>query len=119
MLSVYAAVLHNWVLPEHWRVWWGYGLYFLLAACAQFFYSGAVVLWPARWIARVGIVGNTSLLVLYVITRTTGIPIFGPAAGQVESVGFLDLLTAAAEVALIVVLMGLQRTSSGRRGARS
>jgi hypothetical protein len=116
VLSAYAAILHNWVLPDHWRIWWGYGLYFLLSACAQFGFSGALVLWPrARWFIPVGIAGNAAMLGLYAITRTIGIPIFGPAAGQVESVGWFDVLTAATEIALIVVLVGLLRASAKPR----
>jgi hypothetical protein len=110
--------LHNWVLPDHWRVWWGYGLYFLLSACAQFFFSGAVVFWPARWILQAGIAGNAALLLLYTTTRTVGIPLFGPAAGQVESVGWFDLLTAATELGLIVVLLRLLRATAAPHRSR-
>ena len=43
LLSAYAAVLHNWVLPEHYLEWWGYGLYFLIATSAQAFCAGLLV----------------------------------------------------------------------------
>ena len=109
MLSAYAALLHNWVLPEHYREWWGYGLYFLVAAAAQGFGAGLLLFWPRRWVLLLGILGNSAILVLYAITRTVGIPVFGPAAGQVEPVGPLDLATAAAELGLVIVLVQLVR----------
>jgi hypothetical protein len=109
LLSAYAAVLHNWVLPEHYLEWWGYGLYFLIATAAQAFCAGLLLFWPGRWVFLVGILGNSAILLLYAFTRTVGIPFFGPAAWQVERVGVLDLATAAAEVGLVVVLIRLMR----------
>ncbi|MGG7382809.1 hypothetical protein ACQ7B2_30060, partial [Escherichia coli] len=43
VLSAYAALLHNWVLPEHYREWWGYGMYFFVATAGQVFFSGALL----------------------------------------------------------------------------
>lgn len=119
LLSAYAAVLHNWVLPEHYLEWWGYGLYFLIATSAQAFCAGLLVFWPRRWVFLVGILGNGAILLLYAFTRTLGIPFFGPAAWQVERVGALDLATAAAEVGLVVVLVQLLRRGPPRRPAVS
>jgi hypothetical protein len=109
VLSAYAALLHDWLLPDHYLEWWGYGLYFLVAGVAQAFCAGLLLLWPRRWVFLVGILGNSSILLLYTVTRTLGVPFFGPAAWQVESVGMLDLLTAAAELALVLVLVKLVR----------
>ena len=107
VLSAYASLLHNWVLPEHYQEWWGYGAFFLISAAAQAFYAGLLLLWPGGWTFRLGIVGNTAILVLYAVTRTLGVPLLGPNAGQVEPVGVPDLASAAAELGLVIVLIRL------------
>jgi hypothetical protein len=112
MLSAYAAFLHDLVLPAHYVAWWGYGLYFILATAAQVFFCGALVFWPQRGVLLAGIVGNCAMLGLYAVTRSIGIPYFGPEAGQVEPFGAIDLLTAAAEVALVAALVRLMRARS-------
>ena len=43
---------------------------------------------------------------MWVVSRTVGIPL-GPAAGEVEGMGALDVISTATEVALVVLLMGL------------
>jgi hypothetical protein len=35
LLSLAAALIHLWAAPEHFREWWGYGVFFLSAASAQ------------------------------------------------------------------------------------
>jgi hypothetical protein len=107
VLSLYASLLHNWVLPEHYREWWGYGLFFFVCTAAQAFYAGAILFWPRRPVYVLGILGTAAVLVLYAVTRTLGVPLVGPYSGHVEPVGFTDLLAAAVEVALIAVLVCL------------
>jgi hypothetical protein len=112
VLSAYASLIHNWVLPEHYQEWWGYGLFFLASAVGQAFYAGLLLVWPRGWIFRVGIAANSAILVLYAVTRTLGVPVFGPHAGLVEPIGVPDLASAIAELALIVVLVRLARATS-------
>jgi hypothetical protein len=107
--SAQAALVHNWALPPHFREWWGYGLALFLMAAAQGFYSGAVLLWPRRSVLVAGIAGNAAILVLYVVTRTLGVPLVGPHAGQVEAVAMPDLAAAIAEAALVIALVRLLR----------
>jgi hypothetical protein len=114
VLSVYAALLHDWVIPEHYREWWGYGAYFVAAGAAQVFLAGLLLLWPDRRTVLIGIIGNCGILILYAVTRSLGIPFFGPAAGRVEPVGSLDLAAAAAEIGLVLVLVRLVPRSDGR-----
>ena len=65
VLSVYAALLHDWVIPEHYREWWGYGAYLVVAGAAQVFLAGLLLLWPDRRTFLIGIVGNCGILILY------------------------------------------------------
>jgi uncharacterized protein (DUF305 family) len=48
------------------------------------------------------------VVVLWLVTRTSGIPFFGPHAWEVEAAGTLDLAATAAELALVFVLAGLR-----------
>ncbi|MDP8951055.1 MAG: twin-arginine translocation signal domain-containing protein, partial [Actinomycetota bacterium] len=114
-LSLVAALAHVWVMPEHFGEWWGYGLFFLSAAVAQGVYGLALLRRrePGRALLLLGVVGNLALIALYAVTRTAGVPFFGPHAGEVEGMGALDLAAVSAEAALVVALAVLSR--SGRR----
>jgi peptidoglycan/LPS O-acetylase OafA/YrhL len=129
-LSVAAGVAHGLVAPEHFREWWGYGLFFGLAAIAQVFYGGLLLIAPWRYddtgglrtsTARVdrtvyaaGVIGMAAVIVLYVVSRTTGIPFFGPEAGRVEPITPAGLTTKLFEAAALATLVA---AVSGRRTA--
>lgn len=117
--SIVAGIIHGGVTPDHFAQWWGYGLFFLLASLAQTFF-GAIplfarlvegepitTLWSRgklRTYAWMGIVGNAMIVTLYVVTRTVGIPFFGPEAGVVEEVRGIDVVTKLIEVGIIMGL---------------
>src|SRR5262249_43989088 len=82
--SLVAALIHYWLIPEHYGQWWGYGVFFAVTAIAQGFSTGALIFWPQRAVLQASIAGNVAILLLYVVTRTIGIPVFGPDAGSVE-----------------------------------
>jgi MFS family permease len=103
-LSMVAAVVHLWVMPEHFEEWWGYGAFFLVAASAQLLYVPLLVRWPTRTVLLLGIGGNLAIVVLYLLTRTVGIPLFGPEAGEVEGVGFADVCATTSELGIGVAL---------------
>jgi len=126
VLSLIAALMHAWAIPEHFEEWWGYGTFFLIAATAQACYGLALLRRPGRSLLHLGVVGNLSIVSLWAVTRTVGIPFFGPHAGEVEGVGAVDLLATAAELALVTVLLAALLRSTGRpevvdpvRGVRS
>jgi hypothetical protein len=106
-LSLFAALIHLWVMPEHFEEWWGYGTFFLAAAMAQGLYGLALLRWSWQPLLLLGIGGNLVLIVLYGITRTVGISFFGPHAGEVEAVGVADLFATTSELALVVALLGV------------
>lgn len=93
-----AAVIHLAVSSEHFAKWWLYGTFFLVAALVQ----GALAL--GTWMTRSArllwgsAVVNALTVLLWTVTRTTGLP-FGPDAGQPEAFGITDILCAALEVA--------------------
>jgi hypothetical protein len=103
-LSLLAGLIHLWVTPEHFEGWWGYGAFFLVAGAAQILYAPIVLLIPTRIVLLLGIAGNLAIVVLYLLTRTVGIPFFGPEAGEVEGFGFVDVCATASEVGIAVAL---------------
>ena len=103
-LSLVAALIHLWVMPEHFEEWWGYGLFFLIAAVAQVVYVPLLVSWPKRTVLLLGIVGDSAIVLLYLFTRVVGIPLLGPEAGEVEGVGIIDVCATSSEAAIVVAL---------------
>ena len=106
-LSLVTAVIHLWVAPEHFGEWWGYGAFFVVTAAAQGALALGLVLWPSRPLLLSGAAGNLIVVILWLVTRTTGIPLLGPHAGEVEEVGSLDLVCTVAEVCVVVGLGAL------------
>jgi hypothetical protein len=114
-LSAYAGVLHLYVTPEHFREWWGYGVFFLGVTIAQVVFSFVVLRWPRTLAAVAGITGNLMVVGVYVLSRTNGVPV-GPGHSRhgPEGVGVLDLTATAIEVILIAVLVSLMSARTGR-----
>ena len=103
-LSLLAGLTHLWVMPEHFEEWWGYGAFFLVAAAAQVLYVPLLLRWTNRTVLLLGIVGNSAIVLLYLLTWVVGIPLFGPEAWEVEGVGIIDLCATTSEVAIVVAL---------------
>lgn len=109
-LSMLAGVIHLVVAPDHLAEWLGYGLFFIISSSVQIFYAVLLLTQMLnRRLLVAGILGNSIIIVLYIITRTFGIPFFGPHAGMVEAIGGLDILSKIDELALILCLVTLLR----------
>ena len=115
-LSLAAGLIHMLATPPYFALWVGYGLFFAVAVTAQLAY--AVLLWtyhtlwqdrPHRAWLWAGIVSNGLIIGLWLLTRTVGIPVFGPQAWQVQPVGVLDLLSVVFEAGLIGCLAMILR----------
>lgn len=116
-----AGAVHAVAGPEHLAEWWAYGLFFFAAAAYQVAY-GLLLLtqgvegWGG-WVAvrgmvyRAGIVLTLGIIVLWVVSRTVGVPI-GPEAFEREPVGGLDAISKAIEAALVIVLARLSWLAS-------
>ena len=89
--SVAAASVHFVVMPQHFKEATIYGAFFATAATLQVAFALLVLARPSRPLIAVGFVGNLSVIILWLITRTVAIPL-GPAAGSTEAVGGLDIL---------------------------
>jgi hypothetical protein len=126
-LSLLAGAIHLIAAPEHLDAWWGYGAFFLGAFVAQSAFAVAVLRRPSQLLASIGIWGNVAIVWLYVLTRTSGVPL-GPGhaaqgghghAGEggkhVETVGALDMTATAAEVGTVFALVALLGLDTRRR----
>lgn len=105
-LSVGAAMIHLWAAPGSLEEWWGYGAFFLAAALAQGVFGVLILRYPARLLSLAGIAGNLSIVALYLLTRTYGVPL-GSHAGEIETAGVLDTAATAAELGVILALVAL------------
>jgi hypothetical protein len=105
-LSGLAAGIHLTVAPEHFEEWWGYGTFFVLAALAECALAAALALRPRPWVVQAAIWSCVVTMLLYVVSRTSGIPL-GPEAGTVEPADLPGLTATAAEGALVLVLCRL------------
>src|SRR5581483_1508148 len=109
VLSLAAAVLHFRVMPEHFAEWWGYGAFFLVAV-AQTLYAFIVLRGlPSPGFIWAGILGNLAIIIFWAWTRTIGIPLFGPHAGEVEGIGAIDIASKISEALLVACLVLLLR----------
>lgn len=131
-LSTGAAAIHFAVMFEHFSEYSLYGVFFLILAWAQLVWPAVLLALPfltgARAKARparfragwsrsgltplaasrladwlwLGIAGNTGVLLIFLASRSTGLPI-GPDTKTVETWGGLDLVCAIEEILLVVI----------------
>jgi hypothetical protein len=101
LATVGAAAVHFVVMPTHFEESSLYGVFFLVTASVQVSWSLAVLARPSRPLLAAGAAGNLAVLALWLVSRTVGIPL-GPGAGEVESVGGLDILATALEAVVVV-----------------
>ena len=66
-LTMGAAMIHVWAMPEHFGEWWFYGVLFLLVALLQGFYGVALWLWGGRTVFILGMGGNLAIVVFYLV----------------------------------------------------
>jgi hypothetical protein len=112
-ISLLAGWIHFVFISSHWDNWWAYGAFFLVSGLFQALFAPAMLKWPNRWTALVGIVGNLGIIGMYVMSRTYGIPM-GPHIGVVEKATAIDLSCTAGEIVLVAILLGMVGTTSRR-----
>jgi len=99
------GLIHILMTPIYFAQWLGYGTFFIVAGVLQVMYSMVLAVNPpSRWIFWLGIAGNGFTLALWAVTRTVGLPFFGPMAGEVLPVGVPDAFSKLLEIAQIVHL---------------
>lgn len=97
-------------MPEHFEMWVGYGMFFLVVTVCQVLLP--LVLLGFRPVPRLvlwaGILGNAAIIAMWIVARTSGLP-YGPMIGEVEEIGVLDMTSKIAELGVIICLIVLSR----------
>jgi hypothetical protein len=88
-------------MPDHFEQSFLYGLFFLFASISQLFFCAVALLKPSRRLLKAGIIASASMILLWLVSRTLGVPI-GPDNGNTEAWGLLDTLASIYEVAIII-----------------
>jgi MFS family permease len=119
LLSAGAGVIHATVIQEHLQEWWLYGTFFAVAAASQLIWAALALRRPTRSLLIWGALGNGVFVLLWVVTRITGLPV-GPEPWTPESVGLIDVAASIFEVVLVVsaVLMLRRNTLPERTTVR-
>lgn len=92
-----AGFVHFAVAPEHFAEWWGFGTFFVLCGEVQLGWALLVRRVPRNWVLATELIGSLFLVVLWALSRTSGLPL-GPDPGVPEAVGTPDLLAVAFEL---------------------
>ena len=106
VLSAGAAVIHFAVIAQHLDEWWLSGLFFIGVALFQLVWAVTVLIRPSPLVSLTGAVVNALVVVTWIVSRTTGVPV-GPEAGERESIGLADVLATSFEVILVAVALAL------------
>jgi hypothetical protein len=97
-----AGLIHVVAAVDHLDEYWLYALFFAVLAAVQFLWGVALYRFPGRGLLVAGAVGSLMVVALWVVSRTSGLPI-GPEPGSPEAVGALDSVASADEIALAVL----------------
>lgn len=95
--STGAGIVHTLVTDDHWKEWRLSGLFFAAVAVTQFGWAMAAAVRDGRALMGIGVAANAGVLLLWGVSRVTGLPL-GPHAGVPEQVSAADLLTVALEL---------------------
>jgi hypothetical protein len=106
LLSLGAAAIHFGVLGSHYEESWGYGAFFAAVASLQAVWALLVVRPPGRWVYWAGAAGNAAVISAWAVTRTAGVPL-GPSSGEVEDMGFIDVLATGFQALIVVSCLAI------------
>jgi hypothetical protein len=114
LASVGAGVIHLVFGPEHLEEWAPLGIGFFAAGALQVSWGGALAAGGSRTLLRVGAWGSLAFVAVYLMSRTTGLPL-GPEAFAPEAFGPADLLCCAMEVPVAIGAFLLARRPDALR----
>jgi hypothetical protein len=102
LLSACAGLIHFAVLGEHLREYVLFGVFFATAGALQLLWALLLPIWPSRLLLVGGAVGNTLVVLLWIVSRTIGLPLGPGGATAPEQIGLPDSLTVVYECLLVV-----------------
>ena len=98
--SLGAGALHAAVGPVHFREAAIFGVFFAVTFVLQAAWALLVVTRPSRALLTAGAAANAAIVLVWLLSRTTGLPL-GPEVWEPESITALDALTTALEVTIV------------------
>lgn len=102
--SIGAGLIHLAVTQDHFEEWWLYGLFFLSVGGTQIGWAVLALEQDRPPIPRLTAAANLAVVVLWAVTRTSGLPV-GPEPWTPEPLGRADLLASVLEVVVAGALM--------------
>lgn len=109
LLSAGAGIIHLSLVAEHMHEARYFGAFFLTSGAAQLAWAVLASGTFSRRAVLVACIGNAAIVALWVISRTSGLPI-GPEPGTPEAVGFADVVATAYEASIVVGSIWLLRS---------
>jgi hypothetical protein len=100
-VSLGAAAIHFAVIVPHFNEYTPFGVSFLLVAWFQAAWAVLVAKTDDRRVLLVGVVANAVVVLIWIWSRTAGLPI-GPDAGVAEEVGTPDCISTTLEAVIVV-----------------
>ena len=113
VLAIAAGLIHAVAAVTHFGQYWLFGTFFAVLAVAQVGWGALVYRGATRSLLIAGAWGSAGVALLWLVTRTVGLPI-GPHAGRPEAVGPLDTLATLDEHAIVLLVLALVRWPSLR-----
>ena len=114
LASVLAGGIHLAVTPEHLEEWWVFGAFFIVVGGFQLAFAALVLRRPTWPVALTGIIVNLGVVLVYVASRTTGLPVHPPEditshvwSHATEGAGPADLAATGAELVVVCLLVTL------------
>ncbi len=106
-----AGVLHASVIAEHLEEYWLFGAFFIVSAALQLGWAAALLWRPSRTHLALGLLGNGTIVVIWILSRTAGLPV-GPESWTPEELAAADVVATVLEVAAIYVIYVLIRIAT-------
>lgn len=108
LLTLGAAAIHAAVIGEHFRQYTLFGVFFVMVAALQVAWGALVVGRPSATVYVAGALGNALVVALWVIARSTGLPL-GPELWSAEEITVIDAVATMYEVVAVVGALVLLR----------
>jgi hypothetical protein len=116
LLSAGAGIIHLSVVTEHMHEAWMFGAFFIASGIAQLAWAVLASGPVSRRAILAACIGNAAILALWVVSRTSGLPI-GPEPGTPEAVGFADIVATVYEALIVIGSLWLLRSQDRPVGA--
>jgi hypothetical protein len=99
-LSAGAGAIHQYVASDHLHEYWLFGGFFAALGIAQVAWAALVAISGPSRALLIAATGNTAVVVLWIASRTTGLPL-GSHPGAPEALGFPDVTATLFEIILV------------------